>query len=262
MNEEVVTAHAPVIEAIGIHKSFGEIQALNGVSLQVEAGRVVVLIGPSGSGKSTFLRCLNFLEEPTQGIVRLEGKRLGFVERNGGVSRMGGRELAAMRTQIGMVFQLFYLWPHLTALENVILGLTEVKALPIRDAAEIGRAVLRKVGLADKFSAYPEHLSGGQRQRVAIARALAMQPKVMLFDEPTSALDPELVGEVLAVMEQVATEGMTMIVATHEMGFAKRVADRVIFMDEGRIVESGTPQDLFEKPRQERTIRFLKKILA
>jgi polar amino acid transport system ATP-binding protein len=256
------TTDTPIIEAHDVHKSFGRVQALNGVSLDVAAGRVVVLIGPSGSGKSTLLRCLHFLEEPTRGIVRLQGKRLGYVERDGRWRRMNGHQLAAMRTEIGTVFQLFYLWPHLTALENVILGLIEVRGLSVRDAAETGRALLQKVGLGDKFGAFPEHLSGGQRQRVAIARALAMQPKVMLFDEPTSALDPELVGEVLAVMEQLAAEGMTMIVATHEMGFAKRVADRVVFMDEGRIVESGTPQQIFEQPRQERTMRFLQKVLA
>ncbi|MCW5729349.1 MAG: amino acid ABC transporter ATP-binding protein [Alphaproteobacteria bacterium] len=251
-----------MIEAIDLHKRFGALEALRGVSVEVTRGEVLVLIGPSGSGKSTLLRCMNFLEEPTSGIVRLDGRRLGVIDSNGKSRRMVGRELAEMRSQIGMVFQLFYLWPHLTAIENVMAGLTDVRRMSTRAAAEMARAQLAKVGLADKFTAYPEQLSGGQRQRVAIARALAMEPKVMLFDEPTSALDPELVDEVLAVMEKVAEEGMTMIVATHEMDFARRVADRVAFMDEGQIVELSPPQDIFEQPTNERTVRFLRKYLA
>ncbi|MCW5747620.1 MAG: amino acid ABC transporter ATP-binding protein [Alphaproteobacteria bacterium] len=243
-------------------KSFGAVRALDGVSLSVAPGEVVCVIGPSGSGKSTLLRCINFLEEPTEGVVRVGGRRVGFVETGAQVRRMGGRELAGLRADIGMVFQLFYLWPHLTALENVMLGLTEVRGLSTRAAADRAKTLMHKVGLADKMAAFPEHLSGGQRQRVAIARALAMEPKVMLFDEPTSALDPELVGEVLQVMEQVARDGMTMMVATHEMGFARRVADRVIFMDHGRIVESGPPDEIFDRPREERTQRFLDKILS
>jgi polar amino acid transport system ATP-binding protein len=250
---------APMVEVIDVEKRFGAVTALAGVSLAVEPGEVVVLIGPSGSGKSTLLRCINFLEEPSAGIVRLDGRRVGYDE-NG--ARMSARALARLRADVGMVFQLFHLWPHLTALENVILGLVEVKGLATREAAVRGRALMQKVGLADKLDAYPEQLSGGQRQRVAIARALAMEPKVMLFDEPTSALDPELVGEVLAVMEQVAGEGMTMLVATHEMGFAKKAADRVVFLDAGRIVESGTPEAIFERARHERLQRFLDKILV
>jgi ABC-type polar amino acid transport system ATPase subunit len=250
-----------MIQVEDVHKHFGAVQALNGLSLQVAPGEVVCLIGPSGSGKSTLLRCINFLEEPTRGVVRLDGRRVGYHESDGTVRRMPARELARMRADIGMVFQLFYLWPHLTAIENVVLGLTEVRSLTLTEAAERGRELMRKVGLADKIEAYPEHLSGGQRQRVAIARALAMQPKVMLFDEPTSALDPELVGDVLSVMEQVAREGMTMLVATHEMGFARKAAHRVVFMDLGRIVETGTPEEVFDRPRQERTRRFLDKIL-
>jgi polar amino acid transport system ATP-binding protein len=250
-------AEVPMIEVIDVHKRFGRVHAVNGVSIDVKAGEVVCLIGPSGSGKSTLLRCVNFLEEPTEGVVRLQGRRVGFRETDGTVRRCSARELAATRAEIGMVFQLFYLWPHLTAIENVVLGLTEVRGLDTAAAAEHGRTLLTKVGLAEKLDAYPEHLSGGQRQRVAIARALAMQPKVMLFDEPTSALDPELVGEVLAVMEAVAAEGMTMLVATHEMGFARRVADRVVFMDQGRIVETGTPDEVFDAPREERTRQFL-----
>jgi polar amino acid transport system ATP-binding protein len=251
-----------MIEVIDVEKAFGTVRALNGVSLEVEAGEVICLIGPSGSGKSTLLRSINFLEEPTKGSVRVAGRRVGYVEHGGRLRRMSGRELAAMRTQIGMVFQQFYLWPHITALENVILALTSVKGIPTTEAAERGHALMAKVGLAEKMPAFPEHLSGGQRQRVAIARALAMEPKVMLFDEPTSALDPELVGEVLQVMEQVASEGMTMMVATHEMGFARRVADRVVFMDQGRIVEVGTPEEVFDNPREERTQRFLDRILT
>jgi polar amino acid transport system ATP-binding protein len=251
-----------MIEVENLRKSFGDVRALDGVSLTVAAGEVVCVIGPSGSGKSTLLRCINFLEEPSSGVVRVGGRRVGFVESGGRTHHMRGRELAAMRAEIGMVFQLFYLWPHVTALENVMLGLTEVRGLAVRDAAGRARGLMHKVGLGDKMAAFPEHLSGGQRQRVAIARALAMEPKVMLFDEPTSALDPELVGEVLQVMEQVAREGMTMVVATHEMGFARRVADRVAFMDRGRIVEIGTPDDIFDRPREERTRRFLEKILV
>src|SRR5882672_10151565 len=209
-----------MIEVENLVKHFGAVRALDGVSLSVAAGEVVCLIGPSGSGKSTLLRCINFLEEPTAGIVRVNGKRVGWVS---------ARELARTRGEIGMVFQHFYLWPHMVALENVIEGLVTVKGMGVGAAAAKGRALLEKVGLTDKMEVYPEHLSGGQRQRVAIARALAMEPRVMLFDEPTSSLDPELVGEVLRVMEQVAGEGMTMLVATHEMGFARKVADRVMF---------------------------------
>ncbi len=253
---------APMIEVRDLSKNFGAVRALDGVSLSVAAGEVVCVIGPSGSGKSTLLRCINFLEEPSGGAVHVGGKRVGYREAGGAARRMAGREIAALRAEIGMVFQLFYLWPHITALENVILGLTEVRGMKVRAAAERAKAMLDKVGLTDRMLAYPEHLSGGQRQRVAIARALAMEPKVMLFDEPTSALDPELVGEVLAVMERVAREGMTMLVATHEMGFARKVAHRVIFMDRGRVVETGAPEDLFGRPREERTQRFLEKILV
>jgi polar amino acid transport system ATP-binding protein len=249
-----------VIEIEDLHKHFGAVRALDGVSLSVSAGEVVCLIGPSGSGKSTLLRCINFLEEPTSGVVRVDGKRVGWDA--SGTRRVTARELARTRAEIGMVFQHFYLWPHMVALENVIEGLVTVKRMPVSEAAARGRALLTKVGLGDKMETYPEHLSGGQRQRVAIARALAMDPRVMLFDEPTSSLDPELVGEVLRVMEQVAGDGMTMLVATHEMGFARKVADRVVFLDQGKIVEVGTPEKVFGKPRQERTRRFLERILV
>jgi ABC-type polar amino acid transport system ATPase subunit len=249
-----------VIEIEDLHKHFGAVRALDGVSLSVAAGEVVCLIGPSGSGKSTLLRCINFLEEPTSGVVRVDGNRVGWED--GGARRASARELARTRAGIGMVFQHFYLWPHMVALENVIEGLVTVKGMPVSEAAARGRALLEKVGLADKMEAYPEHLSGGQRQRVAIARALAMDPRVMLFDEPTSSLDPELVGEVLRVMEQVAAEGRTMLVATHEMGFARKVADRVVFLDQGKILEVGTPEEVFGRPRHERTRRFLETILV
>jgi polar amino acid transport system ATP-binding protein len=250
-----------MVEIEDVHKHFGAVRALDGVSLSVAAGEVVCLIGPSGSGKSTLLRCINFLEEPTAGVVRVNGTRVGWEDRAGRARRASARELARTRAEIGMVFQHFYLWPHMIALENVIEGLVTVKGMAVRGAAARGRALLEKVGLTDKMEAYPEHLSGGQRQRVAIARALAMDPRVMLFDEPTSSLDPELVGEVLRVMEQVAGEGMTMLVATHEMGFARKVADRVVFLDQGRILEVGTPDEIFGRPRHERTRRFLEKIL-
>jgi polar amino acid transport system ATP-binding protein len=251
-----------VIEVQDLTKHFGAVRALDGVSLSVAAGEVVCLIGPSGSGKSTLLRCINFLEEPTSGMVRVNGRRMGWREGDGQPRRAGTRELAAARAEIGMVFQHFYLWPHMVALENVIEGLVTVKRVSIEVAAAKGRALLTSVGLADKMEVYPEHLSGGQRQRVAIARALAMEPRVMLFDEPTSSLDPELVGEVLRVMEQVARDGMTMLVATHEMGFARKVADRVMFLDQGKIVEVGTPDDIFGRPRHERLRRFLDTVLV
>ena len=247
-----------MIEVENLVKHFGAVRALDGVSLSVGAGEVVCLIGPSGSGKSTLLRCINFLEEPTSGVVRVNGQRVGW----DGARRVSGRELARTRAEIGMVFQHFYLWPHMIALENVIEGLVTVKGMGIGEAAAKGRALLAKVGLTDKMEVYPEHLSGGQRQRVAIARALAMEPRVMLFDEPTSSLDPELVGEVLRVMEQVAGEGMTMLVATHEMGFARKVADRVMFLDQGRVLELGTPDELFGRPRHERLRRFLDTVLV
>jgi len=246
-----------MIEVENLVKHFGAVRALDGVSLSVAAGEVVCLIGPSGSGKSTLLRCINFLEEPTAGVVRVNGRRVGW----DGARRVSGRELARTRAEIGMVFQHFYLWPHMIALENVIEGLVTVKGMGVGEAAAKGRALLEKVGLTDKMEVYPEHLSGGQRQRVAIARALAMEPRVMLFDEPTSSLDPELVGEVLRVMEQVASEGMTMVVATHEMGFARKVAHRVIFMDAGKIVEDAKKEDFFGTPRSERAQQFLSKIL-
>jgi polar amino acid transport system ATP-binding protein len=251
-----------MIEVRGLRKEYKGAAALDGVDLRVGTGEVLCLIGPSGSGKSTLLRCIHFLEEPTAGEIRLDGARLGYHEDGAHARRMRGVELARMRSQIGMVFQLFYLWPHMTALENVALGLREVRKMSWPDAVAVAQDYLAKVELSNKLDAYPEHMSGGQRQRVAIARALAMQPKVMLFDEPTSALDPELVGEVLAVIERIAGEGITMLIATHEMAFARRVADRIVFLDQGRIVEEGAPDEVFERPRNDRLKRFLDKILT
>ncbi len=251
-----------MIDVPALHKYFGDVKALNGVNLQVSAGEVVCLIGPSGSGKSTLLRSINYLEIPTQGDIRIDGEMVGYLEGPSGTRKpMSSRDLARIRSNVGMVFQMYYLWPHLSALENVVLGLVEVRGQPLKIAALRGRQLLEKVGLSDKYDAYPEHLSGGQRQRVAIARALAMEPKVILFDEPTSALDPELVGEVLETMEQVAADGLTMVVATHEMGFARQVANRVVFMDQGQVIEQGTPDEIFDHPQHDRLKRFLDKIL-
>ncbi|MEW5898118.1 MAG: amino acid ABC transporter ATP-binding protein [Bacillota bacterium] len=240
-----------MIEVINLTKNFGRLEVLRQINMRVAEGEVVCIIGPSGSGKSTLLRCLNFLEVPTSGEVIIDGSSLTDQNTN----------INAVRQKVGMVFQLFNLFPHKTALENVTMGPIKVKKLPRSQAEELGRTLLAKVGLTDKADVYPHQLSGGQQQRVAIARALAMQPKVMLFDEPTSALDPEMVGEVLAVMKDLAREGMTMVVVTHEMGFAREVGDRVIFIDEGRIIEENRPQEIFTRPREERTRAFLSKIL-
>ncbi|CCO08780.1 amino acid ABC transporter ATP-binding protein [Desulforamulus hydrothermalis] len=240
-----------MITAKNIYKNFGQLQVLRGIDLQVKEQEVVVIIGPSGSGKSTFLRCLNLLEEPTSGEIIIDGMCL--TDKSSDINKI--------RQNVGMVFQRFNLFPHKTALENITLAPVKVKGLTTEAAAEVARDLLAKVGLQDKESAYPDQLSGGQQQRVAIARALAMKPKVMLFDEPTSALDPEMVGEVLAVMKDLARDGMTMVVVTHEMGFAREVGDRVLFMDEGRIIEQGTPEQIFGNPQNERTKSFLNKIL-
>ena len=229
--------------------------------MDVAPAEVVVLIGPSGSGKTTFLRCINHLERLDGGRIYVDGELVGYREKDGRLVEDSEREVARKRAAIGMVFQRFNLFPHLTALGNVIEAPIRVKKVPRREAEEAGREMLAKVGLADKLSAHPSQLSGGQQQRVAIARSLAMQPKLILFDEPTSALDPELVGEVLDVMKALAREGMTMIVVSHEMGFAREVADRIVFMDEGVIVEEGPPEELFLRPVQPRTQSFLSKIL-
>ncbi|MFY0542571.1 amino acid ABC transporter ATP-binding protein [Brevibacillus sp. H7] len=240
-----------MITITDVHKRFGDLHVLRGVSLQVEKGKVVVIIGPSGSGKTTLLRCLNVLEIPSQGSVRIGEVVLDFSK------KVEKSQIARLRKQTGMVFQSYNLFPHMTALENVMEGPVTVK----KESPSVARAkaisLLTKVGLADKLNHYPAQLSGGQQQRVGIARALAMDPQVMLFDEPTSALDPELVGEVLKVMKELAMEGMTMVVVTHEMGFAREVADEVIFMDQGAVLERGTPEQLFTHPKEERTRQFL-----
>jgi polar amino acid transport system ATP-binding protein len=256
-------ASDPVIRIENLHKSFAHLEVLKGVNLEVGRGEVVCIIGPSGSGKSTLLRCVNLLEEPTEGWVFIHGKPIGYREGPaGGWVRDHARNLNAARADIGIVFQSYNLWPHRTALGNVIEALLVVRRMDRARAVAIGVSMLEKVGLRDKADEYPSRLSGGQQQRVAIARALAMQPSIMLFDEVTSALDPELVGEVLKVMRNLALEGMTMLVVTHEMAFAREVADRVVFMAEGRIIEQGPPRELFMAPREDRTRQFLSVVLS
>nr|WP_282434919.1 amino acid ABC transporter ATP-binding protein [Nocardia panacis] len=251
----------PMIVADRVCKNFGALQVLKGVSLQVARGEVLCLIGPSGSGKSTFLRCINHLEQVNAGRLYVDGDLVGYRERNGKLYELHPRDAAKQRREIGMVFQHFNLFPHRTALENVIEAPTQVKKVSKAQATARAKELLDRVGLAEKANAYPAQLSGGQQQRVAIARALAMDPKLMLFDEPTSALDPELVGEVLTVMRELAESGMTMVVVTHEMGFAREVADQLVFMDGGVVVESGPPRDLLANPSQERTRAFLSRLL-
>lgn len=239
-----------MIELKDVRKSFGKNEVLKGINLQIDKGEVVVIIGPSGSGKSTVLRTMNYLEEPTSGHVIVDGMDLS--DKN---------KLNAVRTEVGMVFQNFNLFPHMTVLDNLTLASVNVRKTDKKEAQDIAMKLLERVGLADKAQMYPDSLSGGQKQRVAIARALAMKPKVMLFDEPTSALDPEMVREVLDVMKSLADEGMTMVIVTHEMGFAKEVADRVLFVDGGQILEDGTPVQVFDAPSSDRTKLFLSKIL-
>ena len=239
-----------MIKLENVHKSFGKNEVLKGIDLHIEKGQVVVIIGPSGSGKSTVLRTMNYLEEPTSGKVIVDGMDLSDKSK-----------LNEVRAEVGMVFQNFNLFPHMTVMENLTLAQTKVRKTSSDEAKKIGQALLDRVGLGDKANAYPDSLSGGQKQRVAIARALAMKPKVMLFDEPTSALDPEMVREVLDVMKSLAEEGMTMVIVTHEMGFAKEVADRVFFVDGGLILEDDTPENVFDAPTNERTKLFLSKIL-
>ena len=258
----VPSAGRPMLDARDVHKAFRHNEVLKGISLQVQRGEVVVLIGPSGSGKTTFLRCINHLEKINAGRIYIEGDLIGYREQPNGQLREDTEvNIARMRAEIGMVFQRFNLFPHLTALQNVMEAPVQVRHLDKAQVEPRARALLAKVGLAEKADAYPNRLSGGQQQRVAIARALAMEPKLMLFDEATSALDPELVGEVLGVMRQLAQEGMTMVVVTHEMGFARDVADRAVFMDGGVIVEQGKPADMFSNPSEERTKSFLRRIL-
>jgi ABC-type polar amino acid transport system ATPase subunit len=240
-----------VIKTENLTKSFGDKQVLKGITEEIQAGEVVVIIGPSGSGKSTFLRCLNLLEEPTSGKVIFEEQ----------VINKKGTNIDEIRTKMGMVFQSFNLFPHLTVLENITIGPTYIKKVSKQQAEATAMKLLTRMGMTEKANVYPKSLSGGQQQRIAIARALAMEPKMMLFDEPTSALDPEMVGEVLQVMKDLALEGMTMVVVTHEMGFAKEVGDRILFMDGGYIVEQGTPEQVFGNPQNERTKDFLSKVL-
>ncbi len=239
-----------MIDIENLHKSFGDVHVLKGIDLNIKEKEVVAIIGPSGSGKSTLLRCMNYLEEPTQGMVSVDGILLD-----------GEANINKVREEVGMVFQRFNLFPHMTVLQNIMLAPMKVRKASAADAEQTAKKLLERVGLGDKADSYPSQLSGGQQQRVAIARALAMKPKVMLFDEPTSALDPEMVGEVLDVMRSLAGEGMTMVIVTHEMGFAREVGDRVLFVDDGRILEQGTPEAVLEHPQQERTRAFLSKVL-
>jgi polar amino acid transport system ATP-binding protein len=251
-----------MIQLEAIHKSFGENHVLRGVSLSIDRGEVVCIIGPSGSGKSTLLRCINYLEEPEDGRITIDGENVYRDVFNGKIKNYPMKQIAATRQKIGMVFQQFNLFPHLSVLQNIMEAPIQVRHLKKADAEQKARSLLAQVGLTEKADQYPAELSGGQQQRVAIARALAMDPEVMLFDEATSALDPELVGEVLEIMRLLAVQGMTMAVVTHEMGFARQVADRVLFMDHGVIVEEGTPKEIFGAPREERTRDFLRLVQA
>ncbi|SEP67240.1 polar amino acid transport system ATP-binding protein [Pseudomonas sp. NFACC02] len=251
-----------IIEALDVHKSFGDLEILKGISLQVRRGEVVVLIGASGSGKTTFIRCINLLEDIQSGRIRVNGQPMGYRERaDGSLVRDSERNIARQRRDIGMVFQRFNLFAHMTALENIIEAPIHVLGVAREAALTQGRELLARVGLADKAGHYPSMLSGGQQQRVAIARALAMKPKALLFDEPTSALDPETVGEVLQVMKALAEDGMTMVVVTHEMGFAREVADRVVVLDQGELIEQGPPEQIFSRPVHPRTQAFLSRVL-
>jgi polar amino acid transport system ATP-binding protein len=261
MVNERPTSGRPKVSVEGVHKSFGSAHVLRGIDLGVEEGTVTCVLGPSGSGKSTLIRCINHLEKVDSGRIYVDGELVGYEEHRGELLEMRPRQIARQRSEIGMVFQSFNLFPHRTALENVMEGPVQVRGEDSETARLAAYQLLERVGLGEKAASYPAHLSGGQQQRVAIARALAMRPKVMLFDEPTSALDPELVGEVLDVMKSLAAEGMTMIVVTHEIGFAREVADSVVFMDAGLILEAGTPGEVLVSPKNERTRTFLAKVL-
>ncbi|MFF0743878.1 amino acid ABC transporter ATP-binding protein [Streptomyces sp. NPDC004111] len=250
-----------MVKAENVHKSFGHVEVLKGINLEVATGEVFCLVGPSGSGKSTFLRCINHLEKINAGRLSVDGQLVGYRQRGDKLYELKDSEVALQRRDIGMVFQRFNLFPHMTALENVMEAPVQVKGENKAGARERAGRLLDRVGLGDKASNYPSQLSGGQQQRVAIARALAMEPKLMLFDEPTSALDPELVGDVLDVMRSLAEDGMTMIVVTHEMGFAREVGDSLVFMDEGVVVEAGHPRDVLTNPQHDRTKSFLSKVL-
>jgi len=258
--EPVESLPQPLVHAVNVTKSFHHVEVLKGIDLDVDRGQVVCLLGPSGSGKTTFLRCINQLETIDGGRIWVDGDLMGYADRGGRLYRLKNKQIAAQRREIGMVFQRFNLFPHKTALQNIIEAPTQVRGESKKSARERAMNLLDRVGLADRCNAYPAQLSGGQQQRVAIARALAMQPKLMLFDEPTSALDPELVGEVLAVMRELALDGMTMIVVTHEMSFAREVADTVVFMDAGVVVEAGSPKDVIGNPQHARTKTFLTRL--
>jgi polar amino acid transport system ATP-binding protein len=251
----------PMVRAEGVHKHFGRLEVLRGIDLEVARGEVMCIIGPSGSGKSTFLRCINHLEQVNAGRLWVDGVLVGYRQRGDKLHEMREADVSRQRIDVGMVFQRFNLFPHMTAIGNVVEAPLRVKREPRREVYDRARALLERVGLAEKADAYPNQLSGGQQQRVAIARALAMRPKLMLFDEPTSALDPELVGDVLDVMRGLAEDGMTMVVVTHEMGFAREVGDALVFMDGGVVVEAGLPRDVLASPKHERTAAFLSKVL-
>ncbi|MFC7808829.1 amino acid ABC transporter ATP-binding protein [Streptomyces olivaceus] len=250
-----------MVDIRSVHKSFGPLEVLKGIDLTVRTAEVTVVLGPSGSGKSTLLRTVNHLEKVDRGTISVDGALVGYRRTGDRLRELPEREVLKQRTRIGFVFQNFHLFPHLTVLENITEAPVSALGRPRREAVEAARRLLERVGLADRASAYPRHLSGGQQQRVAIARALALRPRLLLFDEPTSALDPELVGEVLDVIKDLARQGTTMIVVTHEIGFAREVADTVVFMDDGRIVEQGPPGDVLDRPRHERTRAFLSKVL-
>lgn len=256
-----MTTTQPLLKVEGLHKSFAALKVLRGIDYELAQGQKLAVLGPSGSGKSTFLRCLNYLEVPNAGHIYLDGELIGERKVNGGFRKMSERELAPQRAEMGMVFQGFYLWPHLTARDNVAIAPQRVRGMDRKASRELAEAMLEKVHMLHKADEYPERLSGGQQQRVAIARALAQEPKLLLFDEPTSALDPELVGEVLRVIHELADEGRSMVLVTHEIGFAQEVADEVIFMDEGVVVEQGPPAKVLGAPERERTRAFLGQLL-
>ena len=254
-------AENPLVRARNVHKAFGPLKVLKGIDVDVAPGEVVVILGPSGSGKSTFLRCINHLEAIDQGSIEVDGEQIGYRLQNGRLDQLSNREIARQRRKIGMVFQQFNLYPHMTALQNVIEAPVGVHGQSRGEATRYARELLIRVGLEQKIDAYPRQLSGGQQQRVAIARALAIKPKLMLFDEPTSALDPELVGEVLATMRDLAEQGLTMIVVTHEISFAREAADRVVFMDDGNVIESGSPDEVLSNPTHPRTRSCLSRFI-
>jgi len=253
--------HSPLLRLENIHKNFGNLEVLKGIDLTLEKGKKVAVIGPSGCGKSTLLRCINYMEIPSSGHVYMEGELFGERKIENTFGKLSSKELAKQRSQIGMVFQGFYLWPHLTAIDNVALGPTVVNQIPKNEAYDLAKSMIEKVHLTPKINEYPERLSGGQQQRVAIARALAQQPKIMLFDEPTSALDPELIGEVLNVIQELASEGRSMILVTHEINFARELADHIIFLHEGVIIEEGPPHEVIDNPKNERLKAFLNQIV-